>query len=175
MMVWRALSRISRDVRGSAGAEMALVAPMLVFLMFGSAEMGNFFLDQHIVTKAVRDGARYAARLPVSNYSCSAASGAAETKIRNVTRTGTDSGTLATGENARLGYWADTMDGNQTITISVTCDTTYAGIYTGLTGGVRIVTVSAAVPYPSLFGLFGLRSDHAYKLNASSQAAVMGL
>ena len=46
---------------GAAAAEMALVLPILIALMFGSFELGNYFLNQHVVTKAVRDGLRFEA------------------------------------------------------------------------------------------------------------------
>ena len=55
-------ARLWTDRRGSAAAEMAMVAPLLIGIMFGSLQMGKFFWDEHQVLKAVRDGARYAAR-----------------------------------------------------------------------------------------------------------------
>jgi hypothetical protein len=60
-------------------------------------------------------------------------------------------------------------------TVSMTCDTsgTYTGIYVDFPGGVPIVTVTAAVPYPSLFGVLGLGSP-SLLLNAQSQSAVFG-
>ena len=61
---------IRKDRCGAAAAEMALVAPMLITLMFGSFELGNYFLSEHALAKAVRDGARYATRIAVTNYSC---------------------------------------------------------------------------------------------------------
>jgi Flp pilus assembly protein TadG len=42
-----------RNENGAAGAEMALMVPLLVILMFGSFEMGNFFWNEHKVVKAV--------------------------------------------------------------------------------------------------------------------------
>lgn len=163
-----------RDRRGSAAAEMALVLPLLTILLFGSAELGNYFLNEHAVVKAVRDGARYASRLPMTDYpSCTPSSGA-DTRIRNVTRTGSTAG----GANGnRLAYWQDVMGGTQTITVSAACDTsgTYTGIYDGLAMGVPVVTVSASVPYQSLFGIFGLFNNTTFHLNASSEAAVMGI
>jgi Flp pilus assembly protein TadG len=160
--------------RGAAAAEMALVLPLLTFLLFGSAELGNFFLNEHAVAKAVRDGARYASRLPMSDYPGCTPTSDAETRIRNVTRTGTIAG--ATAGN-RLAYWEDTMAGSPTITVTAACDTsgTFTGIYDGLTMGVPKVTVSATVPYQSLFGIFGLFNDTTFNLRASSQAAVMGI
>ena len=56
------LSRVMRNSSGTAAAEMALVTPLLMALMFGSFELGNYFYTSHIVAKAVRDGARYASR-----------------------------------------------------------------------------------------------------------------
>lgn len=171
--------RILGNRRGAAAAEMALVLPILTFLLFGSAELGNFFLNEHAVAKAVRDGARYASRLPMSDYAgCSttpaAPAAATVTKIRNITRTGSTAGGTA---GNRLAYWEEVMGGTDTIDVTAVCDTsgTYTGIYDGLTMGVPVVTVSASVPYQSLFGIFGLFNDTTFNLRASSQAAVMGL
>jgi Flp pilus assembly protein TadG len=153
---------------------MALVLPLLTILLFGTAELGNFFLNEHAVMKAVRDGARYASRLPMSDFPSCTPTSAAEAKIRNVTRTGSISGTTA---GNRLAYWEDTMGGSPTIVVTSTCDTsgTYTGIYEGLAMGVPVVTVQATVPYRSLFGIFGLFNNTTFNLNARSQAAVMGI
>lgn len=169
------------DLAGSAAVEMALVTPMLLVIMFGSFELGNYFMDNHIVAKAVRDGARYAARLPMNYYSCP--SGQANgtlvngaSLIKNVTRTGRPDGTGA----LRLGNWTN----DTTITITVSCQpvTTYAGIYTvGMTGDVPVVTVAAVLPYSTLFGKLGWQITSrqsqvsTLNLNAQSQAAVTGV
>ena len=68
----RFLSTFVRNERGVAGAEMALMLPLLMILMFGSFEMGHFFWTQHTLTKAVRDGARFAARQPFALFNCAA-------------------------------------------------------------------------------------------------------
>ena len=61
-----------RNDRAAAAAELALVSPFLLALMFGAFELGNLFLDEHSLEKQVRDGARFAARLELSDdYSCS--------------------------------------------------------------------------------------------------------
>jgi Flp pilus assembly protein TadG len=54
--------------------------------MFGSFEMGRYFLDEHVVLKAVRDGARYASRQRFTNFTCPAGTVNAgiETATRNV-------------------------------------------------------------------------------------------
>ena len=161
--------RLWRDRRGTAAAEMALVTPLLMVLMFGSFELGNYFLDSHVVAKAVRDGARFAGRQSFPDMPCGAAS-AVEADIKDIVRKGStvDSDTTAP---PRLWYWTNPA----TITVTTTCDSsgTYsaAGIYTGVTGGARRVTVSAAVPYDSLFGIVGFETT----INAVSRSAVMGI
>ena len=59
--------------------------------------------------------------------------------------------------------------------VAITCDSTAAyttsGIYTNASGGARRVTVTAAVPYVTLFGFpFG-----AVNVHGRSDAGVMGI
>lgn len=165
-MMARPLQRLWADHSGAAAVEMLLVSPLLIVLMFGSYELGKYFLDEHVVDKAVRDGARYAGRRPFADYDCASASAGAEQDIRNVTRTGTVAGTTP-----RLSYWTSPA----TITVSVTCTTgSYSGIYNGLASGAPVVTVSARVPYTSLFGTMGFNTS-GITLNAKSESAVMGI
>jgi hypothetical protein len=164
--------RLRRETSGAAAAEMALVLPLLMVILFGSFEVGHFFYSAHIANKGVRDGARYAARQSFIKLGCGplVADGPTEIKIKNVTRTGL---TLPVPDQPRISGW----DNNE-VTVTVTCTTTGSfatgGIYTGLTGGARKVEVSAAVPYPSLFSLVGINSS-ALTINARSEAAVMGI
>lgn len=174
------LIRLVRDESATAAAEMALVLPMLLTLMFGAFELGYYFKSEHVVQKAVRDAARYAARLPMTNYSCSASppsvSSTAQTQIQEVARFQDPTGT-ADGATARLAGW--TSDSLATVTL--TCDSNSGdsyvdnGIYTNFpnSGAVPIITVSATVPYNTLFGTFGL-GRNTFNLNATSQAAVIG-
>ena len=151
---------------GAAAAEMALVLPLLLTLLFGSFELGRYFLDSHVVAKAVRDGARFAGRQPFLEMPCGGPA-ADETDIKDVVRTGT----TTDGASARLGYWTNPA----TITVTIACDSTAAyatsGIYTNATGGARRVTVTAAVPYVTLFG-FGLGN---LTVPGRSESAVMGI
>jgi Flp pilus assembly protein TadG len=64
-------SHLLKDRTAAAAAEMALVLPILLILIFGSVELGYYFMSEHVVDKAVRDAARYAARLPVTDFDCS--------------------------------------------------------------------------------------------------------
>ena len=168
--------------RGSAAVEMALVTPFLLTLIFGSFELGNYFLDNHIVAKAVRDGARYAARQSYSAYSCSSITDSnVVTAIRNLVRTGQ----ITSGGSPRVPGWSDAT----TINIAVSCNSSFTtGIYrditttTGgtITAGAPVVTSSADVPYSSLFSfLFTATRQRVWGSNlaihARSQAPVTGI
>ena len=167
---------ILRDRSGSAAVEMALVTPLLLVILFGSVEVGNFFYNEHLLTKAVRDGARYAARQNFSYYTCSGApSGTVVADTRNLVKTG-----YVTGTGDRLAAW-----NANTITLSTNCYTTaidaasstqnMTGIYRGRTTGAPVVTVSATVPYTPIIGTaFGF-SGVGVNLNATQRAAVTGL
>jgi Flp pilus assembly protein TadG len=148
---------------------MAMVLPILLILIFGSVELGYYFMSEHVVDKAVRDASRYAARLPLSDYpGCTSIDSTALQQIQRLARTGDPAGTVA-----RLAGWtADTMT---TVTISCPGTGTYAngGIYTDFPNGAPVVTITAQVPYTTLFGLLGLGAA-TLNLNASQQAAVMG-
>ena len=160
------LRRLAADCRAAAATEMALVAPLLLLLMFGAVETGNYFLSEHVVQKGVRDAARYASRLPISSYPSCSPTGAAEQQIQRVARTGEPDGT-----EVRVGGWTD----DSMTVVSLTCDAigTYTGIYAvyPFPDGVPTITVAASVPYRSVVGAIGLGGP-SLTLNAASQAAV---
>ena len=154
---------------GAAGAEMALVAPLLVIIMFGAFEAGNFFWNQHIVTNAVREGARYAGRRPLTDYPGCTPKPSVVDDTRNVTRTG-----LVSGGTPRIADWTDP----ETVTVLPTvppCNALFSGgIYTNNPGGAPVVIVTATVPYNGgLFGVLGFDTT-GLSLKASAQASVMG-
>ena len=175
MMMFRGLWRTTR---GTAAAEMALVTPLLLILMMGSVEIGNYFYNEHILVKAVRDGARYASRQPFDKFDCTGAGtvdASTATAIGNVTRTGVVAANSTTP--IKVPGWVSNAP--PLITVTVTCDpdgdaTQNFGIYTDLPDGAPIVRVAADVPYRSLFFNLGFGTN-GLGLRASSQAAVMGL
>jgi TadE-like protein len=167
----RPLPSLIRDRGGSAAAEMALSLPLLLILLFGSFELGYYFLSEHVVQKSVRDAARFGARLAMTNYpSCSVPSGgSAEQQIRRVARFGNAAGT---GNPRLLGWTADNMT-----TVAIVCDNSSSygtgGIYEDFPNGAPVVTVSAIVPYNTFFGMLSL-GPGTLNLNSHSQAAVIG-
>lgn len=164
-----------RAAGGNAAAETALVAPLILLLVFGAVELGNLFHNQHLLAKAVRDGARYAARQPFSDYDMGACTlgSAAESRTKRLVRTNQ----LATaGAAARLPNWAE-ADEATTITVTVICDGGsggYGGVYNLNTGVAAAVTVQANVPYTPLFGSIAF-SVTGRTLTAESEAAVAGV
>jgi Flp pilus assembly protein TadG len=155
-----------RHQGGAAAAEMALMIPLLLLIMFGGFEAGHFFYNEQKIIKAVRDGARFAGRQNFGEYTCpSGINQATKTLIQEKTRTGH----LANGTPLISG-WTE----NEDITVIVACPGNTNGIFVGAPGGARVVTVNATASYPSLFGTLGL-IDSTRSVNASAQAVVMGI
>ena len=157
--------RFFSDQSGSAAAEMALMLPMLLVLMFGGFEAGHFIWTQHKLTEAVRDGARFASRMEIDDI-CGTDPDAARAEVRLLTRTGQLADANA---NPKVPGWTDGM-------VTVTCGTFVStGLYADLGGAGPTVTVLASgVPYPSLFQQLGL-IDGNVLLTAESHAAVIGI
>lgn len=163
---------LRRCTHGAAAVEMAMVIPFLLILLFGSAELGNYFMNEHSLMKAVRDGARYAARQPFEDYT--ACTGAPGGTVVDDTKNLVMSGYLADGTSV-LTPNIEAAD----ITVTTNCSAeangqSMDGIYRGRAGGARIVTVTASVDYRSILGDLGF-SNIGAKLNASSEAAVAGI
>lgn len=183
------LEKFLRNRRGAAAAELALVLPMMLTLMFGSLELGNLFLDEHALSKQVRDGARFGARLQVADdYDCTddpatvfEDGAGAETEIVNVTKEGVPSGT---GKRRWGAYWdRNCTGGAPTLDVSIRCvpkdsidtdDTGSTGIYSSLDGDIPVVQVSGAVRYRSVLAAIGFDSTNVC-LRAQSEAAVTGV
>lgn len=169
------IARFLHDERGSPSAEFALMLPMLVILLFGGFEAGNFMWTQHKLITAVREGARYAARLPIDDF-CNgtdeALDTAAETNIKTLTVTGKlPDGQGAPQSGARVEGW--TLGD---VTVQPDCDGFAAtGIYSQLGHAGPTVRVSTgSVAYPSLFRGLGV-IDNAFRIGARSDSAVIGI
>ena len=168
------MRHLLRDTSGAAAVEMAMVVPLLLLLMFGSLEMGNFIYSQHRLTESVRDGARFAARQDLTKYPCAGSIDATvAARTQQVVRTGVPSG----GADL-LPRWGEAGAG---VAVSYSCvtatsdGTTLDGIYRSNPGGAPVVNISARVPYGSLVGGILGMNFYTLWLNADHQAAVVGL
>ncbi|PKP86345.1 MAG: pilus assembly protein TadE [Alphaproteobacteria bacterium HGW-Alphaproteobacteria-17] len=157
---------------GAAAAEMALILPMLIAIMFGGFEAGAYLWTEHKVVKGVRDGARFAARQSFTAYNCSTITDATILgQVQNLTRTG-----QLSGGTAKVSTWTD----NSQVTVTAACQApvaneyTSSGVYATQADGAIHVTVSSTVAYPSLFGTLGFNTSGAV-VKASANAAVMGI
>jgi Flp pilus assembly protein TadG len=177
-----------RNSRAAAAAEMALVTPFLLALMFGAFELGNLFMDEHALEKQVRDGARYGARLELSDdYSCSSDPTTvfkdpdAADDIIKVTKDGVTTGD---GNPRWTDYWSRQCNGaTPTLEVTIRCvnkssidtdDTGNTGIYSGLDGQIPVVHVAGAVKYRSVLSAVGFDATNVC-LTAESESAVQGL
>ena len=161
------------DRSGNAGAELALILPLLLLLLFVGLEAGHFIWTQHKLAEAVRNGARYAARLDIAEV-CPTFGSTVRDRIALVTRTGQLADTAA---KPLVPGWTDAE-----VSVTITCDAfVKTGIYADMSDGTRgpLVTVEAKdVPYPSLFHALGaveLDPAKPLKLSARASAAVIGL
>ena len=170
-----------RDHKGAAAVEMALVTPLLLVIMFGSAEVGNYFYNEHRLAKSVRDGARYAARQGFTNYSgCNGTAANVPTAVSDNTKLIVRKGTLDSTKPDQLANWAD---GNTVFTVKMQCFTTvggtspkgiYKGNNVGTVDAAPRVIVAAKLPYKPILGAFGFTGSGVF-INATQQAAVTGI
>ena len=156
-----------RDTSGAAAAEMALIIPLALALIFTTFEGAYYMICEHRVVKGVRDASRYAARLDLSNYACPGGTFLGDpTTVKNLARTGQLSG----GTVAVPGWGIDSND----VTIAVTCDSGRGGIYLATGGNAPRVRISTRVVYPSLMGSMGFTAATIY-IGAAAQSPVIGL
>jgi Flp pilus assembly pilin Flp len=163
--------RFLNDRSGTASAEMALVLPMLMVLLFTGFEAGHFVWTQHKLVEAVRDGARFASRYRVQEL-CNGATSIITSDMVDEVRLLTRTGQLASSSAiSKVPGWTD-----DEITVTISCQSFVdTGIYTTLGGAGPVVTVSTGgVQYPSLLNQLGLL-DATIQLSARSNAAVIGL
>jgi Flp pilus assembly protein TadG len=182
----RLIARLVRCRSGAGAAELALATPILLALMFGSVELGNYFLDEHKLVKAVRDGARFAARQDFSTYNgCNGTAANVPTpgtagSVYENTKLIVRKGSLTSTDDDLLPNWDS---GSTQFSVQMTCattagSTTLAGIYTpnntGTAGMAPKVIVTVRLPYTPVMSAFGF-NGYGMTLNATQQAGVMGL
>ena len=163
------LRRFLSCEKGAAAAEMALITPIALLLLFTSFEAGHFMYQRHQVVKGLRDGARFAARHSFDDINCRSGGfidSTLEGQVKNLVRTGQIS-----GGSPRVSNWTDAD-----ITVSVTCPTATeatTGIYHAAEPAPQ-VNIVAYFSYDSLFNGLGVITNSA-SLGGSQQTAVMGI
>ena len=172
-----AFHRLLRDARANAAAEMALVTPLLLIIMLGCTELGNYYRSEHVLLKAVRDGARFAARQSFSNYNSCATTGTdlSSSTVGTNTKTIVEKGSLDSTQPDLLPNWS-------TATFKLTCTSkasaggqTMSGLYQNNPNGGELVAVETTLTYRPIIAVALGFSGVGYQLYAQSQAAVTGL
>jgi Flp pilus assembly protein TadG len=154
-----------KDQRGAAAAEMALIVPAALVVMFTTFEGAYFMICEHQVVKGVREASRYVSRLDLSQFTCPAGTfGGATATVQNLARTG-----QLTGGTARVPGWVDSH-----VTVTITCASGQGGIYAANGGYAPKARVTALVPYPAIMRTLGF-TQSTLTLRASSESPVMGL
>lgn len=162
-------------VEGTASVEFALILPLLLIMVFGGMEAGHFVWTQQKLVEAVRDGARYASRLPITDL-CDGAtdvmSTATEDDIKLVTRTGQIANP---GAAPKIPGWTNaevTVDPNCGAYVTTGLYSEYSATYGA--GGPVVVVTANGVPYPSMFNGLGI-INWGLLMRASSISAGIGL
>ena len=142
MPMLSSLIRATRDARGNAVVEFALVLPLLLLLLTGITEIGRAYYQANAVEKGLRAGALFAGR---NSFPLTAQ---VRTMVTNLVKTGTLDGScpyLVSG-------WADVnadLNIDDTLTFPVDATTT-----------IPVVRVTATVPFdpliPGMLTLVGL-------------------
>lgn len=170
----RMLSRIAHGAKtllgnaeGAVVAEFAILAPLLVVLGLGAAEIGRAVQHHHTVEKSARDAARYLSRVPAS---CAGGIAAGYvTTARNLAWTG-----YATGTTPLLPYW---QNPNATVTVTVDCFANDSGTIlnrvNSSSNSIPLITVSINVPYQDI-GFLGLLGMAAISLRGAHSEVSIG-
>jgi Flp pilus assembly protein TadG len=146
-----------RSSRGLATVEFAICIPLLLLLMLATAEVGRCFFQYNTLTKAVRDGARYA----IVNASVGT------TRIVNITAaTRTAAQNLVVTGN-RVGTGAPLLPGLTVNNVTVT------------DAGNGFVRVAAAYTYQPMLGAtlptFGFRAPINLRIPMSATIVMRAL
>jgi Flp pilus assembly protein TadG len=141
----------TRQSRGAATVEMALVLPIVLLFMFGIFEYGRYFMTMQLLNNAAREGARYAiAHLqPVTIGSTTY--GNATSDVTNVIN-GVTAGVTLNNQNVNVyasdaqgnnvGTWTGAIAG-QSVTVEITGNFQFMGVpFLGL-GSVPVDIKSA--------------------------------
>jgi len=140
------------DTKGVAFLEFTLLFPLLLALSIGVFEFGRALQHHHVIDKAVRDAARYLARVPATCPSAGTNNGTIDsayiTNARNLALTGRTSGGTPV-----LNYWTVPTS----VAVNVDCVDNTTPTFRGA-DYMPIIRVTATVPYSDLgfLGVLGL-------------------
>jgi Flp pilus assembly pilin Flp len=169
------MKSFTKNRSGASGTEFALVLPFLLLMLVGAIELGRLLHDYQVVSKGLRDGARYLARQAWTCPSAGVGVGSINVALHEdiakhlamtgvVNPTDISAGTLpanpASGD-LLLGYWSNA----NSITITIDCTAkanaaitggAFAGAYSTTGDFVPSIHMEADVPFTFIFGFWTL-------------------
>lgn len=158
---WRFLS----DQRGAAAVELALILPLAVGIMLVTTDAAYYMLSEQRAVQGVRNAARYAARLNLSDFACPG---------------GRFTGSLAAVQNMAVYGSPDELTPfvkgwkPADVTVSVNCTPNQKGMYEAMGGNAPKVRVSTKFPSPSLMREFGMPALNLL-VAAEAESPVVGI
>ena len=160
-----------RNRDGAALVEFTLSFPLLLALGAGITEMGIALHQQHVITKSVRDAARFAARQFVAAPSCPLNTVAEWGTIVAETQSVALRGKLSASAPLLLPNWSQAAQ----VTVSDACSPAGALVSTAGAGAdFPVITVSASVPYAGV-GFLSLIGLSSFNIQASHSEMWVGL
>lgn len=173
----RKLAGFFNETRAAALVEFTLVFPLLLVFLAGLSEFGFAMHQQHIVQKAVRDAARYAARTNYALKSCPLSTQPEWSQMVTDSTTVALRGNLAASAPLLIPTWT----GSRGIDVQVTetCidpASISPPIFSTAGGGnnIPVITVSASAPYAGI-GLLGVIGLSAFEIRAAHSEIWTGL
>ncbi len=150
-------NRLTRDARGNAVVELALVLPLLLLLLAGMTEIGRAYYQANAVEKGLRAGALFAGR---NSFPLTAQ---VRTMVANLVKTGTLDGSGA----YLVSGWADVdADLNIDDTLTFPIDATTP---------IPVVRVTATVPFdPLMPGMLAFVGLNELNIELSHEQAFVG-
>ena len=166
-----------RETRAAALVEFTLVFPLLLVFLAGLSELGFAMHQQHIVQKAVRDAARYAARTNYALKSCPLSTQPEWAQMVTDTTTVALRGNLAAAAPLLIPTWT----GSRGVDVQVTeacvdpASVTPAIFSTaGAGNNIPVITVTASAPYVGV-GLLQVIGLSAFEIQAAHSEIWVGL
>lgn len=165
------ISRFRKNERGAALVEFTLALPMLLLLAAGLTEFGVMLNQQQVLSKSVRDAARYAARTPFAFKTCPLNAQSEWTTLVADTQTIAMRGSINTAAPLLLANF------NSTTMVAVADSCAPAGSLLSPAGGgndIPVITVTATVPYAGV-GFLSFLGLSAFNLTAEHKEMWAGL
>lgn len=177
MICKRRIGGFIGGTRAAALVEFTLVFPLLLVFLAGLSEFGLAMHQQHIVQKAVRDAARYAARTNYALKSCPLSTQPEWAAMVTNATTVALRGNLAAGAPLLIPTW----NGSRGIDVQVTVTCFNPASVTpnifstaGAGTNIPVISVSASAPFAGI-GLLQVLGLSAFEIRAAHSEIWTGL